>query len=336
MRGNPPGGPMTTETENPLLAALGHAVRRAALRPDQAAALPAGLRRGHGRPARRRRPHRRRSRRAGDLRQHHRGARKVRHAARPGGAGLLRPAIGRTPATRSRRSNARSRRCSPAIRNEIYLNGALFARIAKLWEARDRLGLDAEQRRLLERYHTIFARAGAGLDEAGKRGLAEINETLADARHAVRPERARRRGGVDAGARRRRRSCRPARMGCGAAAAQAAEDRGLPANTSSPWPGRASSRSCSSRPGATFARRPSRRGCQRGETGGDTDNRALIAEMIRLRHERARLLGRKLRAFQPRRRDGEDAGGGGGRCSTTVWRPAARRAGGGGGGPAER
>ena len=44
---------------------------------------------------------------------------------------------------------------------------------------RDGLGLDAEQRRVLERYHTIFVRAGAGLDPAGRKRLAEINERLA-------------------------------------------------------------------------------------------------------------------------------------------------------------
>ncbi len=33
--------------------------------------------------------------------------------------------------------------------------------------------------RLLDRYHTIFQRAGAGLDDKGKRRLAEINERLA-------------------------------------------------------------------------------------------------------------------------------------------------------------
>jgi membrane-bound serine protease (ClpP class) len=37
-----------------------------------------------------------------------------------------------------------------------------------LWQARDTLGLDDEQAQVLARAHTIFVRAGAGLDEAGK------------------------------------------------------------------------------------------------------------------------------------------------------------------------
>ncbi len=63
--------------------------------------------------------------------------------------------------------------------NAIYLNAALFARIDALWQSRDTLGLDDEQRQVLDRYHTIFVRAGAALDEAGKRRLAEIGERQA-------------------------------------------------------------------------------------------------------------------------------------------------------------
>jgi peptidyl-dipeptidase Dcp len=63
--------------------------------------------------------------------------------------------------------------------NEIHLNAALFTRIDALWRERDALGLDDEQRQVLDRYHTIFVRAGAALDEPGKKRLAEISERLA-------------------------------------------------------------------------------------------------------------------------------------------------------------
>ena len=47
----------------------------------------------------------------------------------------------------------------------------------------------------------------------------------------------------------------------------------------------------------------------RGDNGGATDNKAIIAEMVALRAERARLLGyRDLRALPARRHHGEDAG----------------------------
>lgn len=61
----------------------------------------------------------------------------------------------------------------------IYLNDKLFQRIAKLYEMRDALSLDAEASRLIEEYYKKFVRSGALLDDAGKKRMREINETLA-------------------------------------------------------------------------------------------------------------------------------------------------------------
>src|SRR5579871_2723527 len=63
--------------------------------------------------------------------------------------------------------------------NPIMMNAVLFGRIAQLHENRATLGLDGERMRLLERTYTRFRRAGAGLDEAAKARMAEINERLA-------------------------------------------------------------------------------------------------------------------------------------------------------------
>jgi peptidyl-dipeptidase Dcp len=63
--------------------------------------------------------------------------------------------------------------------NPIMMNAVLFGRIALLHEQRATLGLTSEQMRLLERTYTRFHRAGAGLDEAAKTRMAEINERLA-------------------------------------------------------------------------------------------------------------------------------------------------------------
>src|ERR1700730_8356258 len=63
--------------------------------------------------------------------------------------------------------------------NPIMMNAVLFGRIALLRENRAALGLAGEQMRLLERTYTRFHRAGAGLDEAAKARMAEINERLA-------------------------------------------------------------------------------------------------------------------------------------------------------------
>jgi peptidyl-dipeptidase Dcp len=60
----------------------------------------------------------------------------------------------------------------------IYLHDKLFARILDLYERRTTLQLDAESLRLLERYHINFVRAGANLSAADKTKLKQYNEQL--------------------------------------------------------------------------------------------------------------------------------------------------------------
>ena len=172
----------------------------------------------------------------------------------------------------------------------IFLDGGLFARVAALWEKRDGLGLDAEQRRVLERYHTIFQRAGAGLDEAGKARLAAINERLATlgtlfAQNVLADEKGwtlvldgeDELAGLPDWAR--------------SAAAAAAEERGL-AGKYVITLARSSIETF-----LTFSTRRDLREkafagwTARGETGGDSDNRKIIGEIARLRTEAAQLLG---------------------------------------------
>ncbi|HEY0106591.1 MAG TPA: M3 family metallopeptidase [Rhizomicrobium sp.] len=63
--------------------------------------------------------------------------------------------------------------------NDIHLNAPLFARIDALAERRASLDLDAEALRVLERYHLDFVRAGARLEGAARARLAAIVEELA-------------------------------------------------------------------------------------------------------------------------------------------------------------
>src|SRR5262249_42782514 len=63
--------------------------------------------------------------------------------------------------------------------NGILLNGPLFRRIDALWRDRDKLKLDPQQRRVLERYYLMFKRAGAALDDMARERLAAITERLA-------------------------------------------------------------------------------------------------------------------------------------------------------------
>ena len=61
----------------------------------------------------------------------------------------------------------------------IYANEALFQRIESLWAQVDDLGLDDEQRRVLKLTHRGFVRAGAGLSGAQADRMAEIKSRLA-------------------------------------------------------------------------------------------------------------------------------------------------------------
>jgi len=63
--------------------------------------------------------------------------------------------------------------------DNIYLNEKLFARVQKLYDNRAKLGLNSEQTRLLEKYHRNFVRSGAALNPAQKAKLREINKELA-------------------------------------------------------------------------------------------------------------------------------------------------------------
>ena len=62
-----------------------------------------------------------------------------------------------------------------AHRDAIMLNPRLFQRVEAVYGQRNGLGLDAEGVRLVEQYHDDFVRAGAKLDDAQKARLKEIN-----------------------------------------------------------------------------------------------------------------------------------------------------------------
>jgi peptidyl-dipeptidase Dcp len=171
----------------------------------------------------------------------------------------------------------------------MYLNPKLYGRIADLYARRDSLGLGAEQARVLERYHTRFVRAGAALATAQQDRLAAINERLAtlgtqfsqnlladEKSYALILEEADL-DGLPGFARDDARAT--------------AEERGHPGKYAITL-----SRSSAE----TFLQFSARRDLReklfqafvkRGENGGQTDNRGIIAEMVSLRGERATLLG---------------------------------------------
>src|SRR5215468_1524007 len=173
--------------------------------------------------------------------------------------------------------------------NALFLNPALYARIASLHARRGSLGLTPEQTRVLERYHTRFVRAGAALDKPAQDRLAAINERMASlgtqfAQNVLADEKSFAMileeddlVGLPDFAR--------------AAARAAAEERGQPGKYAITL-ARSSVESFlqfSSR--RDLRERAFHTWIRRGENGGATDNRTLIAEMVALRGERAKLLG---------------------------------------------
>ncbi|HNT37717.1 MAG TPA: M3 family metallopeptidase [Rubrivivax sp.] len=84
-------------------------------------------------------------------------------------------------ATSSALQAVQRRMAAPLAAHEsaVYMDAALFSRLDALHARRDALALDAESRRLLERLHLDFVRAGARLQgEAGRR-YAEVMAELA-------------------------------------------------------------------------------------------------------------------------------------------------------------
>jgi len=165
----------------------------------------------------------------------------------------------------------------------------LFRRIDAVHRRREALDLSAEERRVLERYHVRFLRHGAGLSPEAQARLAAINEELANlgtafGQNVLADEKAYALALEEddlAGL--------PDFLRADARAA--AEERGLTGKHAITL-----SRS-SIEPFLQFSARRDlrekayRAWIMRGESGGKTDNRGIVAGMVRLRAERAKLMG---------------------------------------------
>ncbi|HEY8474633.1 MAG TPA: M3 family metallopeptidase [Natronosporangium sp.] len=65
-----------------------------------------------------------------------------------------------------------------AHRDAIFLDRKLYERVRSLYEAKERLDLEPEQAWLLERYHTEFIRSGSQLSEPDQDRLRELNQRI--------------------------------------------------------------------------------------------------------------------------------------------------------------
>jgi peptidyl-dipeptidase Dcp len=174
--------------------------------------------------------------------------------------------------------------------NKIRLNPALFRRIDALWRGRETLGLTPEQERVLERYHTSFRRAGAALDANAKNRLGEIVERLAElgttfSQHVLADEQSYvlELGSED--------DLAGLPDFVRAAAREEAQGRGLTGKHAITLSRSSVEPFLQSSSRRDLREQAFRAWTARGDRGGETDNKALIAEMVALRAERAKLLG---------------------------------------------
>ena len=171
----------------------------------------------------------------------------------------------------------------------IMMNGALFQRVSKLHDQRAALKLTAEEKRLLERTFIRFRRSGAGLGEAAKARMAEINERLAHlstsfSHHVLAEEQD---WTLELGEGDRDGLSAPFI----AAAEAAAAERGQPGkavvtlsrSSVEPFLQSSTRRDLREKVYKAFI--------ARGDNGNENDNSAVIGEILKLREESARLLG---------------------------------------------
>lgn len=177
-----------------------------------------------------------------------------------------------------------------AFRDEIYQNEKLFRRLEAVYDSPEKSKLTPEQQRLVWLTYTNFVRAGAKLDTAGKARVAAINQRLAtlyttfsqnlladEEGYATVITNATDLAGLPASSR--------------AAAAAQAEAHGqkgqwVIANTRSsaePFLSYADNRALREQVWRNFV--------SRGDHAGPRDNKPLITEILKLRAERAKLLG---------------------------------------------
>jgi peptidyl-dipeptidase Dcp len=182
-----------------------------------------------------------------------------------------------------------------AFSDQITQNEKLFKRIAAVYDAREKGTLTAEQKRLVWLDYTNFVRAGAKLDAVAKKRLSEINQRLAslytkfsqnlladETDYVLYLDKEADLAGL------------PESLRSGAAAA--AEQRGQKGK----WA--VTNTRSSMEPFLTYSDRRDLREkvwktyYSRGDHGDAKDNNAIITEILKLRAERAKLLGYQTHA----------------------------------------
>ena len=177
-----------------------------------------------------------------------------------------------------------------AHNDAILLNRDLFARISNLYESRDDLGLDPESHRLLERAYIDFVRAGAALDEEQQEQLRDINARIAvlETRFSQNVLSEVNDLAIVVDSREELTGLDEALI---TAAENEAEARDLSGRFVVPLLNTSGQPSLASLQNRDLRQRILETSLSRGSRGGEYDNRETLTEVLRLRAERARLLG---------------------------------------------
>ena len=172
----------------------------------------------------------------------------------------------------------------------ILLNNTLFSRVQALFDVRESLDVDDESRRLLEEYYADFVRAGAQLSDTDKTHLRDINAELASLQTTfsqnVLNEVNRSAVAVDE---------RAELAGLSeseiTAAAEMATSRDLDGKFLIALRNTSGQPVLTSLENRAVRQRVMEVSLARGSQAGEFDNRAVVAQIARLRAERAGLLG---------------------------------------------
>lgn len=175
-----------------------------------------------------------------------------------------------------------------AFRNDVYLDAALFARIQKVYDGR--ASLTPEQRRVVEKYHDDFVRAGAKLNEQQKQRVRAIDQRMSMLSVQFQQNQL-----ADSNAFSLELKTEADRAGLPAFALEAALQAGKDAGQEGKYLITLSRSSVETflqlGDNRTLREQAFKAWAARGANGNQWDNRKIIAEMVALRAERAKLLG---------------------------------------------
>ena len=177
-----------------------------------------------------------------------------------------------------------------AHNDKILLNRALFDRINVLQEQREELQLDAQSLRLLEQYHVDYVRAGAALTSQQQDKMRETNTEIAVLRTQYRQNILSEVNDLAIVVDSREELTGMSEVLI-TAAQNEAESRELLGKFVIPLLNTSGQPSLASLQNRTLRERIHTTSLSRGSRGGEFDNRQILSDVLRLRAERAQLLG---------------------------------------------